>query len=146
VPNVGLVPPSDAMSHPVAASFHRSLPENPAVESALTGPLVRWFFNPAMTRRMHLNYVGTERSLGEPYALPGGDDLAGSPPTLMVDATNDRLRRSGQAFHREPVDVGVIAREVVVEAGHGFLGSPIMPAFSRGMAAIEEWLALYDTR
>jgi len=128
----------------VYGAFHSTHPENPAVESALRGPLARWFFNPAMTRRMYLNYVGTEGGLAEPYAFPGGEDLTGLPPTLTVDARNDRLRRSGHAFHRELVDAGVVAEEVVVDARHGFLGSPRRPAFARGMAAIDDWLARYD--
>ena len=126
-------------------TFHPTLPENHSVESGLRGVFPRWLFNPAMTRRIGLNYVGSESGLAEPYAFPGGSDLTGFPPTLTVDATNDRLRRSGHAFHRELIDAGVSAREIVVEGIHGFLGTPKKPAFTQGMAAMDEWLALHDS-
>lgn len=128
----------------VYGAFHSLLPDDRAVESELTGALARWFFNPAMTRRMLLNYVGSQSGLAEPYALPGGAVLIGLPPTLSVDARNDRLRRSGHAFHRELVDAGVDAEELVVDARHGFLGTPRKPAFRRGMSAIDEWLLRHD--
>jgi acetyl esterase len=126
-------------------TFHSTLPEDRSVESGLKGLFPRWLFNSAMTRRIGLNYVGEESALAEPYAFPGGSDLSGFPPTLSVDATNDRLRRSGHAFHRELVTAGVSARELVVEGVHGFLGAPKKKAFSQGMAAIDDWLTLYDS-
>jgi acetyl esterase len=125
-------------------TFHSILPEDPSVESGLKGLFPRWLFNPAMTRRIGLNYVGDEIGLTEPYAFPGGADLDGFPPTLSVDATNDRLRRSGHAFHQELLDAGVAARELVVRGIHGFLGTPKKPSFAQGMAAMDDWLTLYD--
>jgi acetyl esterase len=125
-------------------SFHSVLPENVAVESGLRGPLVRWMFNPAMTRRINLNYVGMESGLANMYAFPGGADLTGFPPTLTVDAAHDRLRRSGHDFHRRLVEAGVPANEIVLDARHGFLGTPKKPVFAQCMLAIDEWLARHD--
>lgn len=130
----------------VYGGFHSTHPENITIESGLRGVLARWFFNPAMTRRMYLNYVGTEMGFSEPYAFPGGTDLRGLPPTLTLDANNDRLRRSGHAFHRELLDAGVVAEEIVVDARHGFLGTPKKPVFAEGMAAIDTWLTQHDSR
>ena len=141
---------NDRVRMPVSAvlvygTFHNLLPENTAVEAGLTGPIARWFFNPAMTRRINLNYVGTESGLAEPYAFPGGTDLAGFPPSLTLDATNDRLRRSGHQFHLELLAAGIMAEELVVQARHGFLGSPRGAAFATGMAAIDSWLTRRDS-
>jgi len=130
----------------VYGAFHSTHPENNTIESGLRGVVARWFFNPSMTRRMYLNYVGAESGFAEPYAFPGGTDLTGFPPTLTLDANNDRLRRSGHAFHRELLDAGVVAEEVVVDAGHGFLGTPKKPVFAEGMAAISAWLTQHDSR
>jgi acetyl esterase len=125
-------------------AFHAVLPENVAVESGLRGPLARWFFNPKMLRRITLNYVGSESGLAEPYAFPGGGDVRGFPPTLSVDAKNDRLRRSGHAFHLALVEAGVSAEEIVVDGIHGFLGSPTKPSFVQGMVAMNEWFTRHD--
>jgi len=121
-------------------AFHSVLPEDNAVESTLHGPIARWFFNPTMTRRMYYNYVGGPEGFAERYAFPGGTDLRGFPPTLTVDASNDRLRRSGHEFHRQLAADGVVTEELVLGATHGFLGSPRKPAFAAGMAAFERWL------
>jgi len=126
-------------------SFHSVLPDNAAVESGLRGPLARWMFNPAMARRINLNYVGSEDGLAESYAFPGGADLHGFPSTLTIDATNDRLRRSGHAFYAALVDAGVSAEEIVLDGRHGFLGSPKKPVFVEGMVAMDAWLTRHDS-
>jgi acetyl esterase len=125
--------------------LHAVLPEDDAIEAGLRGPLVRWFFNPGMTRRMNLNFVGSETGLADPRAFAGGSELSGLPSTLTVDAGNDRLRRSGHAFHLELLHAGVPAEEVVVPARHGFLGAPRKRPFTAGMAAVQAWLERFDT-
>ena len=89
-------------------ALHSAIPEDAQVESSLRGPLARWFFNPAMTRRMNVNYVGEVAGLGQAYAFPGGSDLHGFPPTLVLDASNDRLRGSGHAFAEELRSAGSV--------------------------------------
>lgn len=121
-------------------ALHSAIPEDAQVESSLRGPLARWFFNPAMTRRMNVNYVGEVAGLGQAYAFPGGSDLHGFPPTLVLDASNDRLRGSGHAFAEELRSAGSLVNEVVVTGRHGFLGSPRRPPFATGMTAIADWL------
>ena len=128
----------------IYGTFHSVLPDNLEIESGLRGFAARWLFNPAMTRRIALNYVGQESGLAEPYAFPGGAPLAGFPPSLTVDASNDRLRRSGHQFHGELRAAGIEAEELVVDGRHGFLGSPRRAAFATGMTAIEAWLAARD--
>ena len=125
----------------LAASLHSRIPEDVEIESSLRGPLARWFFNPAMTRRMNLNYVGAVEDLARAYAFPGGADLRGVPPTLVLEASNDRLRRSDHAFAGELRRAGSRVDEVVVNGRHGFLNSPRRTAFATGMSAIARWLA-----
>ena len=122
-------------------AFHSRIPEDAEVESSLRGPIARWFFNPAMTRRMALNYVGTVEGLGQAYAFPGGADLRGFPPTLVLDASNDRLRASGHAFADELRRAGAMVSEVVVDGRHGFLGTPRRRSYRTGMTTIADWLA-----
>ncbi len=121
-------------------AFHSRIPEDARVESSLRGPIARWFFNPGMTRRMALNYVGTVEDLGQAYAFPGGADLRGFPPTLVLDAHNDRLRSSGHAFADELRRAGSTVSEVVVDGRHGFLGTPRRRSYRTGMTTIADWL------
>ena len=68
---------------------------------------------------------------GDPhgYAFPGGHDLAGLPPVLMVNAELDSLRASGEAFAGELAVAGVDI-QVVRERGamHGYLNEVGHPA------------------
>jgi acetyl esterase len=121
-------------------TFHADLPERPEVEEYLKGPLARWWFNPGMTRRMHLNYVGDESLLRPGYAFPGGADLRGLPPVLVMNASNDRLRQSGDTFADELRAAGVDVEQQTVRAMHGFLDRPKSPAYAEGIAAVEAWL------
>jgi acetyl esterase len=130
----------------VYGAFHSEYPVNDDVESSLTGPLVRWMFNPAMVRRIVLNYVGDESVIGNPYAFPGGADVHGLPPTLSLDASNDRLRKSGHSYHEELTAAGVTTEERVLHARHGFLNAYKRKPFVDGMPIIENWLTRFDPR
>lgn len=125
-------------------AFHSAVPDDPEVERELRGPVVRWMFNPSMTRRLYLNYVGDPALLVPGYAVPGGADLHALPPTFLMNADNDRLRSSGHAFADELRAAGVAVREEVVEGRHGFLNSVRTPGFSERMQAIEDWMRIHD--
>lgn len=122
-------------------AFHSEHIRESDVYKKLRGPLARWAFNPKMLNRMYRNYVGDERLLVPGLAFPGGADLRGLPPTLVLDADNDRLHASGQLFAAELRDAGVPVREEVVRAMHGFLGRPRSRAFGLGVSLIDEWFA-----
>lgn len=130
----------------VYGAFHAEYPVNDAVEASLTGPLVRWMFNPKMVERIVLNYVGDKSEIGNPYAFPGGADVHGLPPTLSLDASNDRLRKSGHAYHEELKAAGVTTEERVLQAHHGFLNAAKRKPFIDGMPIIESWLERFDPR
>jgi acetyl esterase/lipase len=126
-------------------AFHSTVPESQEVEQALRGPLVRWMFNPTMVRRIFLGYVGDPALFVPGYAAPGGGDLHGFPPTLSMDAENDRLRASGHAFADELRTAGVdVHEEVVLAARHGFLNAYKKAAFTTSMGTVDNWLRAHD--
>jgi acetyl esterase/lipase len=137
----GSLPLSVALAY---GTLHAALPESDEIESDLHGILAKWAFNPKMTRRMNLNYVGDPALLAPGYAFPGGADLHDFPPTLILDAKNDRLRRSGHAFANELRNVGTQAHEVVIDAHHGFLGATKSTAFTQGVHELITWLTAND--
>ena len=124
--------------------FHAQLPDNPSIERELAGPLARWLFNPNMVQQMHANYVGDDSLLTPGTAFPGGADVRGFPPTFILDAHNDRLRRSGSAFADELRAADVEVRQTVIPAMHAFLDGPRKRGFAEGMAEIRTWLETHD--
>lgn len=125
-------------------AFHLPVPTNPSVEDALRGPLARWNFNPKIVHKIALNYVGDANLLRPGYAFPGGMDLSGLPPTLVLDASNDRLRASGHAFADELRGADIEVHESVVTGMHGFLGATRSRSFSDGMRQLGAWLSDHD--
>jgi acetyl esterase/lipase len=129
----------------IYGAFHSAVPDNPHVESELRGPLARWWFNPTMVRRIFLGYVGDPALFSPGYAAPGGGDLRAFPPTLSLDAENDRLRASGHAFADELRAVNVeVHEEVVPGAHHGFLNAFTKTPFKNSMHTVDEWLRAHD--
>ncbi|MFF1830724.1 alpha/beta hydrolase [Paenarthrobacter sp. NPDC058040] len=127
-------------------TYHAELPANPALELELHG-IGRLFFRSRMVRNMNLNYVGDSQLLLPGYAFPGGADLTGFPHTLLVDAMNDRLRASGQAFAAELSDAGVdTSHHVLPRSMHAFLSSPRSDHFATAVTMISDWLADTDSR
>ena len=97
-----------------------------------------------MLRRMNLNYVGDPARLVPGYAFPGGSDLHDFPPTLLLNAANDRLRKSGHAFAQELRAAGIEAQEYVIAGTHAFLDKPNSDGFAQGLRYITDWLKTHD--
>jgi acetyl esterase len=128
-------------------AFHSVLPENDQIEGELRGLAGRIMFTPAMTERIFLNYVGDRALIATPgYSAPAGSDLHGLPPTILINADNDRLRRSGHAFADELRAAGVEVREETVHGAHGFLNSPKKAGFAERMGWIVDWLDAHEPR
>ncbi len=124
--------------------FHAVLPVVPEVEASLD-LFARPLLTPAMVRRINLNYVGDQALLRPGPAFPGGSDLRGFPPTLMLEAHKDRLRASGTTMHRELREAGTEVEYTVVEGTrHGFLSLPRSRAFRTSMSLITTWLSRHD--
>jgi acetyl esterase len=92
-------------------------------------------------RRMNLNYVGEPARLREPYAFPGGHDLTGLPPTMVLNSDIDPLRASGESYAAELAAAGVdvvLVREDGVR--HGHLNDPDNPGAVRSIDRMADWL------
>lgn len=122
-------------------TFHAELPErSPELLSRLRGRR-RYVHTPWLIGQMNLNYAGSEDVLSRPDAFPGGHDLSGFPPSLVVDADRDAMRASGSLFARELEDAGVeTERRVLPGSAHAFLNRPNDPAFTRGIDLVSEWM------
>lgn len=71
------------------------------------------------------------------YAFPGGHDLGGLPPVLVVNAELDSLRASGEAYAAELAAASVDVRmERQRGAMHGFLNQIDDPAAERTLALL----------
>lgn len=93
-------------------------------------------------KRMNVNYGGSLESLDDPLVFPGGGDLHGLPPTLVLNADHDRLRVSGDRLSSELDTAGVETVTAVVDGSrHGFLDKPGSDAFRSGTLRLLAWLA-----
>jgi acetyl esterase/lipase len=129
----------------VYGAFHFAVPHNAEIEKQLRGPIVKWMFNPAMARRICLNYVRDPALMVAGYAFPGGADLHDLPPSLLLNSENDRLRSSGEAFAADLRAAGVdVHEETVAGARHGFLNAFRTPTFGEQMRTVESWLQAHD--
>ncbi|WP_335991212.1 alpha/beta hydrolase [Glycomyces sp. MUSA5-2] len=129
-------------------TFHAELPPiTPDIAVRIRGRHGLVQFRPSTVERMNRNYAGRIDAMDDPFAFPGGHDLAGLPPTLCLDADRDSLRASGQRFAAELRSAGVaVEHQLVPESTHGFLDRPGTPGFNDGIARAAAWLARTDTR
>jgi len=112
-------PLAQTLIYPV---LHAVLPEADAELEAILAQLPPGLrFPPEATRAINANYLGGA-SPDELYAFPGGHDVRGVAPALVVTSEGDELRPSAEAY------VGDLARggvdvEYAKERGaiHGFL-------------------------
>lgn len=123
-------------------TFHAVLPSiSPELRSRIRGRHGLMQFKPGPVEKMNRNYAGSLEQMSNPYAFPGGHNLTGLPPTLLVDADRDSLRASGGAFAQELARAGVpVDYEIVAEATHGFLNRPGTAHFNTGIGAMVRWL------
>lgn len=123
-------------------SVHAELPE-PSDEllARLDGVPSVISFPPADLRIMNLNYVGDERELANPYAFPGGHDVRGFPPALILTADRDRLRASGESFAAE-LAAAAVDVTIIRESGtwHGYLNDQLNPSASTSIERMSAWL------
>lgn len=129
-------------------TFHAELPPvSPALRARIRGRHGLVQFRPSTVERMNRNYAGRIEAMADPFAFPGGHDLRGMPPTLVLDADRDSLRASGERFATELADGGVDVRhDIVPESTHGFFNRPGEAAFDDGIARAIRWLAASTPR
>ncbi|MGW8567410.1 alpha/beta hydrolase [Isoptericola sp. NPDC055881] len=132
-------PSTVVLAYPVT---HQVLPA-PSAELAakIAALLPERDFPPTAVRAMHANYLGHDGAATSPYAFPGGQDLTGLPPTLIVNSDHDALRSGGEAFAAElraaGVDVVVVRED---DTFHGHLNQPADPGCARTLARFAAWL------
>ena len=102
-------------------------------------------FPPESTRAINAGYLAGA-SPDEVYAFPGGHDLSGMPPTMVVTAERDRLRTSGEVFAAD-LAAGGVDVALVKERGalHGYLNEVGDPAAERTIARMARVLERIDT-
>jgi acetyl esterase/lipase len=123
-------------------TFHAALPRIRAeLRARIRGRHAVMQFQPGTVEKMNRNYAGSAEAMADPFAFPGGHDLTGMPPTLVLDADRDSLRASGEAFARELAAAGVaVSHQVVPESSHGFLDRPRTAGFDDGIERAVRWL------
>jgi acetyl esterase len=98
-------------------------------------------FPPEVVGIMNLNYVFDPAHLTNPYAFAGTQNLAGLPPTFILNSDADSLRSSGELFAAELASAGVDVL-VIREPGtrHGHLNEPDLPEAQRSIERMTAWL------
>ena len=123
-------------------TVHAVLPE-PSAELAATldGLSEEFRFRADDVARMNLNFAGDPAALVDPHAFPGGHDLTGLPPTLILNSDRDSLRASGEAYAGElraaGVDVTCLREDNTV---HGHLNTPEHPGALASIETMAAWL------
>jgi acetyl esterase len=103
--------------------------------------------SPEIVDLLNLNYVKSVDALDNPYAFPGGHDVQGLPPTLIINSDYDALRASGEKFGMELIAAGVdvsVVREP--DTGHGHLDGPESAGAQRSIRRIRAWLQEHAAR
>lgn len=117
--------------------FHARTPRDAAVTRTVRGHR-RVTHHPALLDRANRNLVGREASTDA--AFPGGQDLSGFPPVLMVDAEHDMMRSSGDRFVAELRSADAdVERHVLPGARHAFLNRPGTPDSDAALDLVTAW-------
>jgi len=96
-------------------------------------------FSPADGRRITENYVGGPVSKADGYAFPALADVAGLPPTLIVNAEYDSLRTSGELFAAQLETAGVrVSSRYEPGTLHGYLNTVGLDGALRTIDAFAE--------
>jgi len=89
---------------------------------------------------MNRSYAGSSDALTNRRAFPGGHDVGGFPPTLLVNAEHDTMRASGDLFATELRDAGVdVEHHVLPGTRHAFLNRPGLAPFDTAVSMIVTW-------
>jgi acetyl esterase len=123
-------------------TVHAALPEpSPELAAKLATLPEDQLFRPEGVARMNLNYAGDPAVLTDPHAFPGGHDLTGLPPTLILNSEHDSLRASGEAYAEELRAVGVdVVCSFETGSTHGHLNRPEFAEGPASLATMAAWL------
>jgi acetyl esterase/lipase len=138
----GPAPGALVLAYPL---LHKELPPmSPELEAKYETLPINARFSPETVAMINLNYVEDHALLEHPYAFPGGHDLRGLPPTLIVNSDVDSLRASGELFASElaaaAVDTTVLLEP---ETHHGHLNQPETDGARRTVSRMTDWLRIH---
>ena len=137
--NGGIAPASLVLAYGV---FHHELP---TLSDELVGAVERhpnaMLFTPEHCRVINVRFVGDEAALSNPYAFPANGDLAGMPPTYLLNSEADYLRASGDLFGQQLSAAGVTVKsEFEPGTAHGHLNEAFDTAATTSIERIVWWL------
>jgi len=137
----GPQPRSIVLAYPV---LHHVLPQpRPELAAKIAALPPERDFPPAAARALNANYLGHDDPPTSPYAFPGGQDLRGLPPTLVLNSDHDALRCSGEAYAAELAAAGVDVSLVREDSTyHGHLNEPATAGAARSIARVAAWLTV----
>lgn len=127
-------PPAGALL--VYSLVHPRLPEpSPQLSEALRALPRAFRFPPDVLIPVNENYLGASVDEATPYAFAALGDLTGFPPTLVLDAEQDGLRASGEAFAAALREKGVeVEQHLARDVAHGHLNAPWLPQAQQSYA------------
>ena len=139
-----LQPASTLLLYPL---LHPVLPvpsDELAAKIAGLSPMLRP--SPDLVETVVENYIGMPAAEAPAYAMPGvADDLAGFPPTLIVNSEYDGMRASAELFGTQLRGAGVRVHELVEqEVYHGHLGRGGAAPFIHTVQVMADWLRGLD--
>lgn len=100
----------------------------------------RELFDEQVIAGMHYMYAGSIENMSNPLAFAGLHDIAGFPPTFILNSEHDMLRPSGEYFGQQLSDSGVEVY-VATELGsrHGQLDQPDNLFGQKSLARLIAW-------
>ena len=132
------IPERLALVYPVV---HPLLP-TPTEEQRLAAENLpeRDLFDDQVMAGMHYMYAGSIANMSNPLAFGGVGEVAGFPPTFILNSEHDMLRPSGEYFGRQLAESGVEVA-VATETGsrHGQLDQPDNPHGQKSLARLIAW-------
>ena len=140
-----VMPRSLVLAYPC---LHAPLPE-PSTELSqkLSGISRVMAFAPEALDPMVENYLGRPLAEAPVYAMPGPGELAGLPPTLVINAEYDGLRASGEAATEALLAAGVETRQLLVrDVAHGHLSAPHLAQAQESFRDIAAWIVEITSR
>lgn len=119
-------------------------PSPPALRALLDAHPIHDRFGPAVQRDIYETFLGGPLESAPVAAVPGTatrEQLAGFPPTLMINDEIDELRASGEAFARQLAEAGTTV-DVSTSPGtpHGHLNVEGSPAAAVSLDRIAAFL------